>query len=83
MPQPEEHAPIQCQLSDYPLQDSGKGTHLYEALSYVWGSDQKLRLISINEGYFPITENLYAALSRLRDHSPRRIIWIDRKRRGL
>jgi hypothetical protein len=26
---------IQCELFTYPLQGQGKGTHLYEALSYV------------------------------------------------
>ncbi|KAL2198994.1 heterokaryon incompatibility protein-domain-containing protein [Corynascus similis CBS 632.67] len=41
MPHRDESAPIQCQLFDYTLLDSGKGTHLYEALSYVWGSEEK------------------------------------------
>ncbi|EEU41820.1 uncharacterized protein NECHADRAFT_54101, partial [Fusarium vanettenii 77-13-4] len=77
MPNQDEHAPIQCQLFHYHLLDSAKGTHLYEALSYVWGSPKKPRFIVTNEGHLPVTENLYAALSRLRDHSLQRVIWTD------
>ncbi|KAH7124484.1 HET domain protein [Dactylonectria macrodidyma] len=77
MPHEDEHAPIQCQLFDYPLLDSGRGTHLYEALSYVWGSPEKPRFVTTDEGYLRVTENLHAALLRLRDRSLQRIIWVD------
>src|SRR5437667_341786 len=43
MPHRDEKAPIQCQLFDYPLLDSWKGTHRYEALSYAWGCSDRLR----------------------------------------
>lgn len=76
-PHLDEHAPVHCQLFEYPLLDSGKGTHLYEALSYVWGSEEKPRRISTDEGDLYITENLHAALLRLRDRSFERIIWVD------
>lgn len=76
-PHSDEHASIQCQLFEYPLVDSGKGTHLYEALSYVWGSEEKHRCVSTTEGDIYITENLHAALLRLRDRSLERIIWAD------
>lgn len=76
-PRSDEHAPIQCQLFEYPLIDSGKGTHLYEALSYVWGSEKKPRCVLTNEGDVYIGENLHAALLRLRDRSLDRIIWAD------
>lgn len=76
-PHSDEHAPIQCQLFEYPLIDSGKGTHLYEALSYVWGSEKKPRCVFTNEGDVYIGENLHAALLRLRDRSLDRIIWAD------
>ena len=36
LPHEDENARIQCQLFEYPLQVLGDGTHLYEALSYVW-----------------------------------------------
>ncbi|KAI1740028.1 heterokaryon incompatibility protein-domain-containing protein [Xylaria scruposa] len=79
MPHQDESAPIQCRLVDYPLidSDSGKGCHLYEALSYVWGSPEKPRLVYIETGYIAITENLSAALFRLRDRSFPRVIWAD------
>ncbi|RYP77555.1 hypothetical protein DL770_007056 [Monosporascus sp. CRB-9-2] len=77
MPNRTEHAPVQGQLFDYPLSDSGKGSHLYEALSYVWGSSEKPQSVSIDEGYVPVTTNLYMALKRLRDSFLDRIIWVD------
>ncbi|KAK3343936.1 heterokaryon incompatibility protein-domain-containing protein, partial [Lasiosphaeria hispida] len=77
MPHRDEHAPIQCQLFEYPLLDLGKGTDLYEALSYVWGPPGKPRLVFTDEGYLLVRDNLYAALSRLRDRSLPRIVWAD------
>jgi hypothetical protein len=65
MPNEDETAPVQCKLFDYSLHDSRKGAHLYEALSYV------------DEHDLPVTTNLYAALSHLRDRSVERIIWVD------
>ncbi|KAK3346892.1 heterokaryon incompatibility protein-domain-containing protein [Lasiosphaeria hispida] len=77
MPHRDANAPIQCQLFDYTLLDSGKGTHLYEALSYVWGSEEKPQSVSTDKGELRVTANLYMALKRLRDHSLDRIIWVD------
>jgi len=77
MPHKDGTAPIQCQLFDYSLQESGKKTHLYEALSYVWGGSDKPRSISIDKYNLPVTVNLHAALSRLRDRFLERIIWVD------
>ncbi|KAL8393934.1 hypothetical protein RB595_003627 [Gaeumannomyces hyphopodioides] len=39
-PHADRHAPIRCQLLEYPLEETGQATHLYEALSYVWGSEE-------------------------------------------
>jgi len=77
LPHQDECAPIQCQLFAYPLLDSGKSTHLYEALSYVWGSEEKPLSVSTEMGCIPITTNLHAALKRLRDGFFDRIIWVD------
>jgi hypothetical protein len=77
MPHKDETAPIQCELFEYSFQESSKGTHLYEALSYVWGSPEPPKFISIDEYNLRVTENLHTALSRLRDRSIVRIIWID------
>ena len=76
MPHKDETANIQCELFEYPLQNL-YGTHLYEALSYVWGdSDEKLPIF-IQKDSFNVTVNLHAALSRLRNHSIERILWVD------
>ncbi|CZR68380.1 related to heterokaryon incompatibility protein [Phialocephala subalpina] len=77
VPHKDETAPIQCELFEYSLQESSKGTHLYEALSYVWGSPETPKSISIDKHNLPVTANLHAALSRLRDRSFERIIWVD------
>jgi len=77
MPHKNEKADIKCQLFKYSLQDSGKRNHLYEALSYAWGGSDKPLFISIKEHKLPVTVNLHTALSRLRDRSLTRIIWID------
>ncbi|KAI1737169.1 ankyrin repeat-containing domain protein [Xylaria scruposa] len=47
MPHEDENAIIQCQLFEYPLQKSGEETHVYEALSYVWGSEDDRQPIYI------------------------------------
>lgn len=77
LPHPDEDAIIQCHLVHYPLLSSGKGTHLYEALSYVWGSEEKPRRICVDGDDLYITENLHTALLRLRDGSFERIVWAD------
>src|SRR5690349_23769360 len=78
MPDQDEHAPLRCHLFNYHLQDSGKGAHRYEALSYVWGSPENRRVVFMNNGcYIHVTTNLFAALTRLRDRFFERIIWID------
>jgi hypothetical protein len=76
MPQKDETADIQCELFEYSLQDSC-GTHLYEALSYVWGNPDNKLPICMHNNRFDVTINLHAALSRLRNHSMERVIWID------
>ena len=77
LPDKDEAAPIRCQLSNYSLHESTKGTHLYEALSYVWGNPKKVLSIFLADRPFDVTENLHAALLRLRDRSFERVIWVD------
>jgi hypothetical protein len=73
----DEIARIECQLFDYPLQGLGDGTHLYEALSYVWGDPNNPPSIFINGHDLPVTKNLYLALLCLRDRFIDRILWVD------
>ncbi|KAK1777166.1 heterokaryon incompatibility protein-domain-containing protein, partial [Copromyces sp. CBS 386.78] len=82
LPSENEDAAIHCRLFCTALDSKGttldsKGTRPYEALSYVWGSEDNPCSIFINGCAFAVRENLYAALLHLRDHSIERIIWID------
>jgi hypothetical protein len=73
----DENAPIRCQLFTYSLQESYKGTHPYDALSYVWGKLDEFRYIRIDEHDVLVTPNLYKALLHLRHYSIERILWVD------
>ncbi|KAF5020014.1 hypothetical protein F66182_7950 [Fusarium sp. NRRL 66182] len=75
-PQNDKFSTIQCHLFELPLSDS-QSTYPYEALSYVWGSEEKPRSISIDNYDLPIGQNLHDALSQLRYPLLERIIWID------
>jgi len=77
LPNENETAPVQCELMNYSLQKLRKGTHLYEALSYVWGSPKETLPIFIGKQSLNVTTNLHAALVRLRDHFFERVLWID------
>lgn len=70
-------APIQCQLFNYSLTFPRRSFHLYECLSYVWGSSENKQHILIDGKLFNITQNLHAALIRLRDAYIDRIMWVD------
>jgi hypothetical protein len=76
IPNKNETAIIKCQLFNYSL-DPDKSTHLYDALSYVWGNPNETLPIFIDGHVLHITASLHAALLRLRNHSLERIIWID------
>ncbi|ETS74030.1 hypothetical protein PFICI_13896 [Pestalotiopsis fici W106-1] len=79
MPHSDQDAAIRCELFDHRFDDINprKGTHLYEALSYVWGSGDKPMMIFTESNCLPVGRNLYEALKRLRDCTLPRIIWID------
>ncbi|XXH02833.1 hypothetical protein Hte_009220 [Hypoxylon texense] len=49
----------------------------YDALSYAWGNMEKTNEITIDGGILSITENLFAALTRLRSPTESRCLWID------
>lgn len=77
LPNKSEAEPLQCKLHNYSLQKLSPRTHRYEALSYIWGDPHETLPIYLDEDQLLITVNLHAALSRLRDHSFERIIWVD------
>jgi hypothetical protein len=72
-----ERTKLRCELFEYSLQNLDKRTHLYEALSYIWGGDERTCSITIEEQNLDATANLYTALIRLRGRSLERILWID------
>jgi hypothetical protein len=74
MPHEDEAADIQCELFEYSLPNSCKRTHMYDALSYVWGNPDEKLPIFIHKHSFDVTVNLHAALSHLRNHSIERIL---------
>ncbi|PYH69924.1 HET domain-containing protein [Aspergillus vadensis CBS 113365] len=78
LPNKDKDAEIECELFNYDLTSGGGAdSHLYEALSYVWGSNTRSRTIVLNSCVFPVTENLYFALSRLRNRQLGRVLWVD------
>jgi hypothetical protein len=76
MPHKDRNAEIHCELVEYVLEESS-GTHLYEALSYVWGNPKEPLPIFIHGSRFEVTSNLHTALTHLRNHSLDRTLWID------
>jgi hypothetical protein len=76
LPHQDKNAGIECELLEYSLQNS-YGTHLYEALSYVWGNPNEKLPIVVDKHHFNVTINLHAALAHLRNHAFERILWID------
>lgn len=77
LPHADPTADIQCELFEYPLLDPQSRSHLYEALSYVWGDPSNKPSIVLNGYPSNVTANLHAALSHLRNHSLERILWVD------
>ncbi|KAL7917945.1 heterokaryon incompatibility domain-containing protein [Trichoderma austrokoningii] len=77
LPDDDKTAPLQCQLFDYPMQELEDGPHMYEALSYVWGSSEKPHTICVGGNTMAITANLHEVLVRLRNRVVERILWID------
>lgn len=66
---------IQCRLV---VQDVvGRSPPPYEALSYVWGSEEDKVTIDCNGHQKEVTRNLYDALLDLRLPCARRVLWCD------
>ncbi|KAL7789842.1 hypothetical protein V8C37DRAFT_411156 [Trichoderma ceciliae] len=77
-PHQDEATPIRYDLIKYPLLKlAGSFRHLYDALSYVWGSSEKTQYISMGNHNLPIIVNLHAALLHLRDKYFEQIMWVD------
>ncbi|KAI1768878.1 HET-domain-containing protein [Hypoxylon sp. FL1150] len=64
---------LQCELLHVPSPDSQS----YEAISYVWGTNEKTHAITVGNARIRITANLYQALCHIRQHSTECILWAD------
>ncbi|KAF2726407.1 HET-domain-containing protein, partial [Polyplosphaeria fusca] len=66
---------LECELFQHSLLND---THTpYEALSYVWGSAERVECITLNRKRFWVTDNLYSALQCLRLRDRDRHLWVD------
>ncbi|KAK4118826.1 hypothetical protein N657DRAFT_684944 [Parathielavia appendiculata] len=77
IPHWDKTAPLQCSLFTSPILISGRASHSYEALSYVWGSPERTHYVCIDNCELPVTASLHGALSRLRDSLIEKIVWVD------
>ncbi|KAL8367183.1 hypothetical protein RB599_010267 [Gaeumannomyces hyphopodioides] len=75
LPSSNQESRVECQLITSIL-DSG-GTRPYEALSYVWGSENDKKPIYVDGKELRVTANLHVALSHLRHCFWERFLWID------
>lgn len=64
---------IRCNLHHVSLHEQP----YYETLSYCWGSSEDKPIIQLNGNDFHVTQNLYAALQRIRHPQQERTLWID------
>jgi len=68
-----ELGPIKCNLKALRMEEAP----IYEALSYVWGSNERTHTMSCNNAPMKITKSLDTALRILRKLSQSRRLWID------
>jgi hypothetical protein len=65
--------PIRCELASAQLSESPS----YEALSYQWGDQKRLKAIFVNDVKVAVAENLWLALSSLRHAQHPKSLWAD------
>jgi len=73
-------SPIHVSISHHCIDDLDKGdTIKFEALSYVWGSPEKVFPIyyTAESQAISITQNLFQALRHLRYSKSSRVLWVD------
>ncbi|KAI5365862.1 putative heterokaryon incompatibility [Septoria linicola] len=63
--------PVHCELLEATPEEN------YEALSYTWGSDERVEGITVDKKHLWITDNLFAALQNPRSNEEDRVPWID------
>ncbi|MCJ1288287.1 hypothetical protein MMC26_007642 [Xylographa opegraphella] len=75
--------PIQCTLTNFRMGIVYSGwmglslTSGWKALSYMWGTQEREKVISVNQKPFLIRPNLWACLKRMQGSQSNTKIWID------
>jgi hypothetical protein len=82
LPSTDPSAPLHCKLVTYPLSERQSSSHLYECLSYVWGSPENPQPPIVHHKENPVVElqltrNLHSALLHLRNPVLERSLWVD------
>jgi hypothetical protein len=75
LPDHDDKAHIQCRLLHSSLHECD--VPAYEALSYIWGNPSSTHFILIEGQNMTVSQNLHAALLRLRNRIAGRFIWAD------
>lgn len=65
--------PLRCSLAVLKPEEVGK----FQALSYVWGSQEHPSSIILGRQRFFVTRNLAEALTELRSQSSNQVVWVD------
>jgi hypothetical protein len=75
----DQPAEVRCNLihATLPLGDFKDVSTHYTALSYVWGSSQKVETIWIDDRHLKVTASLFSALRDLRDETRAFFLWAD------
>ena len=75
---PQAHTAWQTTLDCSIIETDLDNGHIeYEALSYVWGSDNKPYQIRVDGYALHVTSNLFSSLLHLRSDKEHRVLWID------
>jgi hypothetical protein len=53
------------------------GTTNYDAVSYIWGSGERDRIIVLSGRPFLVTTNIYNVIYRSSSYFGKRVVWID------
>lgn len=70
-----DKGPIECEMFETYI-NKVEGVP-YEAVSYVWGNKVSADKIWVDGHLFTVTQNLFEALSNLRQSGEDRLLWID------
>lgn len=70
-------SPVICTLATHKFSSNGVINPDYDALSYMWGSEENMEMVILNELHFPVRRNLFLALQHLRSPTQPLCFWID------